>query len=446
MTKHTLRKYAAGLCLALVCAGCTNSIGTEEPEEADKRTVVVNTRSAGDGEVGYPLTLYAFDSADGTAAASATATSADDELLLTLQPGTYRLLALGGTNGGASLADNPTRQSTLAVPANGYLTQPLQRGAVDITLAQDATANITLSYEVARVDITLKDIPTEVTAVQVTLSSLYSTLTLDGETGGETNAVVSLTKGTEAGSWSSPTFYVLPGKSSDLTLSIALTTAEGTQSYGYTHSGNLVKGTPYTLTGSYKAGFTVDASLTAAGWLSGQAISFAFGEGATDDDDTTNSGTTDTEETVYTVTEIPAAKKMWEEHLVVKTSTADDGTTELLLLSLQEWTASASEAEATIASYAEKAIGNWRIPTVNEAKAINPAVFHTNNFSNINELLESNDGDALTQSEKYLCKDGETIKYFISSGNASVIALAVSASSTYNLRAVRTVKVKLATE
>ena len=172
----------------------------------------------------------------------------------------------------------------------------------------------------------------------------------------------------------------------------------------------------------------------------------AFGEGATDDDDTTNSGTTDTEETVYTVTEIPAAKKMWEEHLVVKTSTADDGTTELLLLSLQEWTASASEAEATIASYAEKAIGNWRIPTVNEAKAINPAVFHTNNFSNINELLESNDGDALTQSEKYLCKDGETIKYFISSGNASVIALAVSASSTYNLRAVRTVKVKLATE
>lgn len=449
MTKDTLRKYAAGLCLALVCAGCTNSIGTEEPEEADKRTVVVNTRSAGNGEVGYPLTLYAFDSTDGTAAASATATSADDELLLTLQPGTYRLLALGGTNGGASLADSPTRQSTLTVPANGYLTQPLQRGAVDITLAQDATANITLNYEVARVDITLKDIPTEVTAVQVTLSSLYSTLTLDGETGGETNAVVSLTKGTEAGSWSSPTFYVLPGKSSDLTLSIALTTAEGTQSYGYTHSGNLVKGTPYTLTGSYKAGFTVDASLTAAGWLSGQAISFAFGEGATDDDDTTNSGTTDTEETVYPVTEIPAAKEMWDGHLVVsKTSTADDGSTaDLLLLSLQEWTASASEAEATIASYAEEAIGNWRIPTVDEAKAINPAVFHTNNFSTINSLLADNGGDALTLSEMYLCKDGETIKYFISSGNASVTAgIITDTSATYNLRAVRTVKVKLATE
>lgn len=61
-------------------------------------------------------------------------------------------------------------------------------------------------------------------------------------------------------------------------LSITTISPSGTQTYGYTHNETLEANTPYSIAGSFTKGFSVNGTITLAGWNEPKEINFLFEE------------------------------------------------------------------------------------------------------------------------------------------------------------------------
>jgi len=452
-------------------AGCSSPISEiEQPTDTTPRMVGITTRSTAD--ISYPMTLYAFYSRSGALAGTTTAFSADDILTLPLRLGSYHLVAMAGTEG-LEKVTSPTADQSIGVPERGYINSAIQMGGVDITVEdKDISADLEMSYQVAQIDIELYDIPTDITAVNVSLSSLYSDMTFRGNLSGEQTISIPLEKVEgEDDTWKSNTIYTLKGSSTQLTLSISMTNETSTKTYGYTHTNNLEAGTPYTFIGSYIEGFYLTGAVTSKGWNKPQNINFTFGIGAGanedngdneedngendenegNNDNTNNSqGTKDDDQpddtdASYWVSTIPEAISIWNGHFVgVATKSSDNTSAELLLISLQEWEKTTAEAITVQNEYTESHLGNWRIPTAAEMTTI-ASWGKTENMNTLDrangKLTNEGGGTKLTNGAYYLCDDGAKIVKF-SESKASNAASDV----TYRLRLVRTITVKIPQE
>ncbi len=470
MQHHSFRKNAiifAKAAAVSFLAGCSSPINEmEQPTDSSPRMVGVTTRSTAD--ISYPMTLYAFYSKSGALAGTTTAFSADDILTLPLRLGSYHLVAMAGTEG-LEKVTSPTADQSIGVPEEGYINSAVQIGRADITVQdKDISADLKMSYQVAQIDIELHDIPTDVTAVNVSLSSLYSDMTFRGNLSGEQTISIPLEKVEgEDDTWESNTIYTLKGSSTQLTLSISMTNETSTKTYGYTHTNNLEAGTPYTFIGSYIEGFYLTGSVTSAGWNEPQKINFTFGVGAGanedneenneednenegNNDDTNNSqGTKDDDlpddtDANYWVTTIPEAISIWNGHFVgAVTKSSDNTSAELMLISLQEWGTTATNAATVWDGYSEGNIGNWRIPTSEEMITIASwgKTENSNTLDKANgKLTNEGGGTKLTNGEYYLCDDGAKIVKFSESKASN------AGSDTYRLRLVKSITVKIPQE
>lgn len=458
--------------IMLACvAGCSSPIEEMAPATNEPpRMVGVTTRST--TGIGYPLTLYAFYSGTGALASSVTASSSDDALTMPLRVGSYQLVALAGAGdaatGGLETVTSPTASQGIGVPNSGLITSAVQMGRADITVVdRDISAELTLSYQVVQVDIELHDIPTDVTEVSVSLSSLYTDVTFNGTLGTPQPVTIPLSKGDD-GVWRSATVYTLPGSTTQLTLSISMTNATETKTYGYTHSSNLVVGTPYTLLGSYIEGFYfTPGSIAVEGWKEPQRIEFTFGLGAAaggnnggnsgeegdeenaesgDDNNEGSSSTTvgddlpDDTDGSYWVYAIPSAISIWNGHFVgVVTNNTDTKSAEVLLMSLQEWETTAANAPTVWSGYKEGNITDWRIPTANEMLEL-AKLGKTSNMDKTNfAIVNDGGGTKVTNSVNYLCEGGTKI---VTMGGSSTSAM-LAGSDTYRLRLVKSITVKM---
>jgi hypothetical protein len=238
-----------------------------------------------------------------------------------------------------------------------------------------------------------------------------------------------------------------------------MTDAASTKTYGYTHTTNLNAGTPYAMTGSYKGTFTVGGIISGAGWASTENIGFTFGPGAGEDNtdpeitedpedtgddnsentETGNENVSDETDGTYTVTSLPQEKSIWEGHFIAQKVSADATSAELLLLSLEEWEVTPTEAAGIPETYTENGMSDWRIPTEVEMNSITTSLGSAAHINGVNTTLTGAEGEALTSSGKYLCADAA--KYVIM-GSSTV--LPAHSTDTYKLRLVKTVHVKLA--
>lgn len=438
-------------------AGCSSPISEiEQPTDTTPRIVGITTRSTAD--ISYPITLYAFYSKSGALAGTTTAFSADDILTLPLRLGSYHLVAMAGTEG-LEKVTSPTTDQSIGVPERGYINSAIQMGGVDITVEdKDISVDLEMGYQVAQIDIELHDIPTDITAVNVSLSSLYSDMTFRGNLSGEQTISIPLEKVEgEDDTWKSNTIYTLKGSSTQLTLSISMTNETSTKTYGYTHTNNLEAGTPYTFIGSYIEGFYLTGSVTSAGWNEPQNINFTFGVGADagkdnggdDDDDNSNQVVIDDDlpddtDGNYWVTTIPEAISIWNGHFVGTVTTSNDSEATLLLMSLEEWETTATNAATVWNGYSEGNIESWRIPTATEMTTI-ASWGKTENRNTLDKangkLTNEGGGTKLTNGAYYLCDDGANIVKF-SETKASDAASDV----TYRLRLVKSITVKIPQE
>lgn len=423
------------LSTSLTFTSCEKAEITEDSQNqpTEKQTgkaykVNVMARSASASAITYPVTIYAKDN-EGNVAAQQTINSATDEISLQLTSGSYTITAISGSTDFSS----------------GYSTTPLLIGHSDITVSDASTSvNILLSYAVASLNVTMSNIPSDVTEVSLTISNQYTSVSTDGEYSGSGKCVIPCTK--SGSNWTTGTVYVLPGCGSNTVMSFTVTSPSGTETYGLTYSSSLKAATPYTFVGIYDGSTDVSTvkvtgTLACGEWEKEIQSSFSFGPNGT------NSFDDAVEVSSYTVSELPAQGSLWNGHVVAYIDGND-----ALLLSLQEWsdlTSAYYEADPDVAkniaaSYSEGDISSWSIPTSDQARLLRSA-WKADNIANLNSVITSANGTqvALTSDGKnvrYLCQAATYTFSFVESSSFTAAGKTVK---TYRLRLVKPVTFKV---
>lgn len=459
---HSMKKTFVLMLAALGMYACTPVIIDEEPVNAPTNKLHISTRSSTD--ISYPLTLYAFDGTSENITTRVTIEGQGDIPELELPRGNYHIIALAGSEG-CTIPSNPTLEDAISLPDINFTTQPIQMGSASISVTENADVNITLYNQVAAINLSLADIPTEVTAVSVTLSLLHNKLGFNGTMFGNSSATVELTKNDEL--WVAAPFYTLPSSGDRLTLSITTTSPTGKQTYGYTHNKPLVANTPYSLFGSFEAGFIVNGIIELAGWNTPEEIIFTFGNDEVGEEDEPNNNEDETEgddnkgnenedegeneDGSITVTAIPEVGQIWNGHFVAAVVGATENSAELLLLSATEWTNVTSSLHAEtpsmasdlVSAYSEGGLTDWSIPTQDEAIKLIQSI-GSSKLTATNATLKSNSmtiistgDDASKNPVRYLCDDAGYAFNWEQLSKAS----RCGTSRNYHLRAVKRIKV-----
>ena len=407
--------------------------------EEESQSLQVKVRSAENVEISYPLFLYAFDK-DGKLAASQNIEKEEDDMALTLGNGDFRLVAIAGTSGAYLLPESPTIDDVITIDGTEGAGTPLMVGRADIDISRSSgtTAEITMSYVVAELNVKLVNVPADVSTVQLSISPLYSSLSMGGEYGGDVQKVkVNCTLG-EDGVWSAQPTYIFPGSALETTFSIYFKKTDGTEvTYGYTYKGAPEANHPFNITGSYAEGVIVGGSFEISGWEEAIDVEFTFGANAVPGVDEE-----EPEEPEIDLTNVPEIGTIWNDAIVADIGEADETGVDLLLLSLDEWDATTSQVSDVIEGYSVNGISDWRLPPHEEA-AVLRARFSGDSRLELNDLIEEYDSSlyGVDGEERYLCTKNDVYYSFKFAGGTTTTKAGEKRS--YYVRLVKTYRVAI---
>ena len=195
-----------------------------------------------------------------------TISSASEKLSLSLPEGEYNLVALAGMSD-YQLDDKNSYDSQILmgekIPENALI-----QGQAQVVIDSKATTTeIVMGYQVACLDLTLREIPKGTSEVTITLSPIHTSIGLNGEKTGEPEKVTLTAKSTgEEGVWKVPRCYLFGSEGEQTILSINLINEKGKTVYGHTIKQSLEAGIPYSISGSYQGGFSLDGELLLQDW------------------------------------------------------------------------------------------------------------------------------------------------------------------------------------
>ena len=378
---------------------------TEEEQPAPNSVLKVVTRADDGLEVKYPVVVYVFDGED--CQAVKTLATADDALEIPLVEGSYTVCAVGGAD--ATRYNLPTQENALETSVialkDGMDYGDLMTARSNVTLAEGETNQLTLamSRKVLQLrNIVIKKVPKSVTAVSVTISPIWTSLSVNGSYNIPTASHVVNLEETSSGTWENASQdYILPSSSDEGTsIQVKLTTDEGIKSYTYNYAEKLEANYQLDIEGTYAeaVGVTLTGTLTGVAWAGTKTIKFDFDESgamASSDDngddggDTPSGGGESAPAGAISVDAIPAANTAFMGCFVLTSTVAADGNSaELLLLSPNEkdnvLTGSetaeqrTSNVDGAIASCAVEGVSGWRLMTVAEANAIHSRITPNN--------------------------------------------------------------------
>lgn len=395
--------------LAMLCCSVFSCQQLPEDDgwmaDDDKQSLKVKVRSAGDAEIDYPLYLYAF-SKDGKLAASQVMEDEDEEMSLLLNGGDFKIVALSGVSSSYQLPGNPSLTDVVSLVGTKGADTPLMMGKADVSISETSKASVemTLTYVVSALNVTLKDIPSNISAVQLSLSPLYSTLSMAGIYGGEPQKVKVDCSLTSDGVWSAPTTYVFPGSGDETVLSIYFKSDDGTETtYGHTFNGAPEANHLFNVTGSYSGGIIVGGTFDVTDWEGSIDVEFTFGANVVPDE-----GEGDSDEPEIDMSKVPEVGSIWNGTIVADIGEADDSGVDLLLMSLDEWDATTSQVDDVVNGYSVNGISDWRLPTHDEA-AVLRVRFSGDARLDLNDLIAEYDEAlyGLDGEERYLCTKSE---------------------------------------
>lgn len=455
--KYVCRLFAAlalmASCEAVDLTELHSSSSSQGSKSANAQTLNVNATST-EGTISYPVTVYAFAS-DGKYVASQAITSASSSLSLKLDPGSYRIVALAGTDD-VTIESVETLGSEITVPSQSATA--LQMGSANVTVTSTpVNAYINMGYMVSGVRFTLSNVPEDATDVSVTVSNVANSMDFSGAPAGNTTVTVPLKESIEYRTWTSSETFVMPSTATSTVLTISITRPDNTETYSYTHASALATGTPYHFRGAYiessgggnggESKINLSGDFIAATWNDTQIVDFNFG----------NQVLPKVVESGY----IPPYS-IWNGHAVALVKEIDEHTEELLLFSLKEWTdvggyknsTNPNMADSIANSYVEGEYDEWRIMTIEEVDAIREMYIGEGKPS-LSLLLESvhdiegNVGAPIVYSDNkddptkgdnvtYLCNDAKN-SYSYSPNYGIKISTSSAYKKLYRLRLVKTV-------
>ena len=379
--------------------------------QVENSLLQVRTRAGGltaDGAaVSYPVTVYVMQG-DGCRAMQ----TIDDEgqvLNIPLTEGMYQVYAIGGASeSGYALPDTQNASSSSAIVLQeGHGHGDLMTAKANVVLTDSEANTVTLGMERKAMllqSVVMKRIPTAATAVSISVSPLWKSLTVGGNYAGMDGSYsVALERLEDGRTWqSTATAYLLPPSSSPASITVRITTAEGTRSYTYSTSNELEAGYKISIEGTYTeaVGVTLSGTITGAAWKGERTISFDF-------DESGSSGSTDeTPSDDDAIGDLPTVGTLYRGCYVL----ANDGTTatmlspnEVAIGTKRTDFASVAEMESTVAEHisgtAVEGISGWRLPTEAEMNRMYSAM------EAINAAFA--DGTPLTSARKYLYTDSE---------------------------------------
>ena len=410
--------------------------------EEEMKPLKVKVRSAENVEIAYPLYLYAFDK-NGKLAASQTIVDEGKDMALSLTDDEYQVVALSGVTDDYQLPKDLTLEGEIKLSNIEGADAPLMVGRADVggSRNEGTMAEIALSYVVAQLNVVLKNVPADVSTVQLSISPLYSSLSMGGEYGGDAQKVKINCTLDEDGIWSAQPTYIFPGSGEETTFSVYFKKEDGTEmTYGYTYQGVPEANHPFNITGSFAEGVIVGGSFEISGWEEAIDVEFTFGANVVPD-----AGETDEEEPEepeIDLTNVPEIGTIWNDAIVADIGEADETGVDLLLLSLDEWDATTSQVSDVIEGYSVNGISDWRLPTHEEA-AVLRARFSGDSRLELNDLIEEYDSSlyGVDGEERYLCTKNDVYYSFKFAGGTTTTKAGEKRS--YYVRLVKTYRVAI---
>lgn len=305
-------------------------------------------------------------------------TTAEEGAFSTELPiGAYTLYAVGADDLDRYVL--PTKEeatpTSLITCAEGKTPGDLLLKKANIELKRKATNKLTLDLKrqvLCLSQVQINNVPTDVTSVEVTLSPLYSGVTLSG-TYSDTNpqsTSIALEKGENDGLWQSPTATYFFPSNGEPTITITFTTPEGTETYAYSTNQTLEANHHVILSGTYEGhqGVSLTGLLLSETW--GEDITITFGFDTPTDNN--NSNPSDP-----TTTPVPGT--FYHDYYVVS---VNQTSRKAVLLAKEDVTYKKAEKTATKSDWVaiinsaletvEKPSGlncdKWRVPTLAEAE------------------------------------------------------------------------------
>jgi len=359
------------VCSLIAFSSCEKVSLAEEGISSEPSTgnalLTVSTRGAGDSEEAVTYgRVYIFNSS-GSCVQMLSTDEDNNTASALLDAGTYTLYAVGMEDldrFNLPTQTNATPTSVIALQS-GKVMDDLLMQTVEVTLedGETLTQPISLEHKVLSIDqMEIKDVPADVTQVEMSISSFYSTVRLNGtypDTPTE-SYTMTLTKQTDGTTWKvTPQQKRFPTKGAP-TITVSITSPRGNQSFSYTAAEALPANHHFTLSATYKAtqGSTLEMVLTASDWGENRTVSFDL-----DDDN-----------------KIPVAQSYFNGYYVVSVD-ADARTAVLLAKNALNYTAPSSTTDAAAWQAAltdpmaalTKPTGvtnNWRLPTSTETSIV----------------------------------------------------------------------------
>lgn len=433
------------LSLSLLLTSCFSAV-EDNVESIDPHATAklkVSTRAV-TGQTTYPIDVLAYDMG-GNLTARQTLQSADESISMQLPEGIYHITALSGHSSYLTPADYRLSTQQISMPEVGFAQQPLMMGGADVVLTSGSNSvNIVMTYRVASLQLSLSDVPAEVTAVSVSASPQFGAIDMKGSLSGTTSANLPCTK--QGNLWNCGPVYLFPGSGSTTTLTLSLTDAEGQQSFSYQLAEPIEAAVPYSIHGTYVTAEVphIEGLLTIEGWQSERSINFDFGSGSS----SSTSGSSSSSVPTIAVNALPQPGSAWLGHAVALRFNESATEADLLLWGLTEFNnvhapaAAGYETEmATLASnYVEGDLTHWSVPTEAEARQLKEV--YGGHFDDFNAVLEMMGGSLISVSTassnaRYLCESGTKTFNFAENGSLTSAGTSVK----YRLRMVKKVHV-----
>ena len=377
----------------------------------------VQVRSAEGIDIIYPISLYAYSN-DGKLVASQQIADKGDNMSLLLSEGVYQIVAVSGLSSAYQLSENPSLDDSIVMAGDEGAKTPLMIGRADVNVNQNSNARVELilTHVVAELNVTLKNVPNDVAGVQMTLSPLYSSLSMNGQYSGTSQKVKVNCALSSNGVWETGPVYIFPGSGQKSTFSICFKKKDGSEvTYGYTYKGVPEANKQFNVVGTYTAdGVIVGGSFDVNEWEDAINVDFEFGGSEVPDVEDEE----ESDEPVIDLTGVPEIGTIWNDMIVVDMAETDDGKIDLLLMSLDEWDATTSQVDDVISGYSINGIAEWRLPDYEEAKLLR-ARFSGDNRLELNDLIAEYDEGlyGLDGEERYLClKEGAYYSFKFAGG------------------------------
>ena len=395
------------------------------PSEANSTLMLsaLQTEATDDTETSWPINIYIFDK-DNNIIATQLLNDASSIIDIKLPEGLYNVYAIGGaTSDKYSLPQKETATPDFVLSLNDNCQHAdLMVAKNTITMASGETNKLTLAMQrkVARLQqITINNVPSDVTDVSVSFTPLYSTICLNGTYSDADNSYeTSLTKQSDGTTWSNTeAINIMPSSSSPVTIKISFTTSSGTHSYSYTCAEEFEANYKFNINGTYKENnIALNGTITGTTWAGTRNIIFTFeNEENTSENDGDNGSETD---------EVPTVGSIYKGCYVLKSETTGNSTVVTLMTGKEyrdgftglasDMTAFRSAVDNAIAGISVEGITGWRLPSLDEIEMVK------NNYYAINTALTSNGLTNLILNKRYLYLDNQDdIKSFsLANGNS----------------------------